>query len=234
MTAAKTNLGLLLVVVSLFSACASPGAPQPPSLELAEPVSDLHAVRKGDAVTLTWSNPTKTTDGRNITHWGRVQICRSADRENPCAAVAGQLQHTRQPAGTSQSYTDQLPPSSLTATGNFIYAIRVVNSYGKTAGLSNDAEISAAPTLPAPANLKAVLDADGVTLTWDPVEPPPNPDGLGFAYRIYRRDPAAKSPEIAGELPVVSGERPMFTDRSFIWEHTYNYYVAVVTSISGP
>jgi len=35
----------------LFTACATMGPPQPPSLELAKPPTDLRAVRKGDRVT---------------------------------------------------------------------------------------------------------------------------------------------------------------------------------------
>ena len=224
-----------VLFLSFLSACASPGPPQPPALELAEPVSDLHAVRKGDAVTLSWTNPTKTTDGRNITRWGKIQICRSTDPENPCSAVVKRIPHTRQTAA-SQSYTDQLAPDLTppSAHASYFYAIRVLNSYGKTAGLSNHVDVPLAPTLPAPTNLKADLSADGVTLSWDPVEIPANSQGLSFSYRIYRRDNTARSAEVAGELPVVPEQRPTFTDRSFLWEHTYSYYVTVVTTISEP
>jgi hypothetical protein len=46
----------------MFAACATIGPPQPPSLELPKPPSDLRAVRKGDRVILTWSAPSVTTD----------------------------------------------------------------------------------------------------------------------------------------------------------------------------
>ena len=58
-----SNLQLLasLLVAALFLAtfgCAAPGPPQPPSLELPQPVTDLKAVRKGDKVLLAWTLPT--------------------------------------------------------------------------------------------------------------------------------------------------------------------------------
>ncbi|MFZ0815765.1 MAG: hypothetical protein WAM78_09615 [Candidatus Sulfotelmatobacter sp.] len=76
----KIRLGKLLPVLGALvwaSGCASIGAPLPPSLELPKPPTDLHAVRKGDRVTLTWTIPARTTDRQSVRYLGKTRICRS-------------------------------------------------------------------------------------------------------------------------------------------------------------
>src|SRR5512135_3156038 len=74
----KLRLTATLLACALLAACGTPGAPQPPSLELPTPVADLAATRAGDKVTLTWTPPQLTTDGATIRHPGPTRICRSA------------------------------------------------------------------------------------------------------------------------------------------------------------
>jgi hypothetical protein len=69
---------LLLLGASIWwTGCASIGPPLPPSLELPKPPTDLHAVRKGDRVTLTWTIPARTTDRQSVRYLGKTRICRS-------------------------------------------------------------------------------------------------------------------------------------------------------------
>src|SRR6266700_4831420 len=89
----RLKLGLALIATAFLTACGTPGVPLPPSLELARPVSDLRAVRKGDKVYLTWSASTETTDGHNIRKGGQTEVCRSVDTAmhdcgSPVAKVA--------------------------------------------------------------------------------------------------------------------------------------------------
>src|ERR1700756_5508900 len=72
----RLELWLCVVALALLAGCGSPGVPLPPSLELARPVSDLRAVRKGNTVYLTWSAPETTTDRHNIRHPGPTEVCR--------------------------------------------------------------------------------------------------------------------------------------------------------------
>src|ERR1039457_2063921 len=50
----------------LLASCAQTGPPLPPSLELPKPPTDLRATRKGNRVTLNWSEPTFTTDRQGV------------------------------------------------------------------------------------------------------------------------------------------------------------------------
>src|SRR5207248_582319 len=65
-----------ILSLALSAGCGTVGAPQPPSLHLPEPVRDLRASRKGDKVTLAWTQPTETTDHEAVGKWlGETDIC---------------------------------------------------------------------------------------------------------------------------------------------------------------
>ena len=241
MNFAKRNLGLILISTALLTACGSPGVPLPPSLELARPVSNLRAARKGEKVTLTWSAPTETTDQHNIRHPGRTEICRALSEVKDCGTPIAQLPRQKAPVGKAPStavetYTDQLSSDLELANplGHFFYAISVHNSYGRSAGFSNQVQVPSAPTLSPPSDFRAQLSGDGVRLSWSPVQNPPQVPGLHFIYRVYRRDVAAKSEAVAGELPLIDQASPSILDQSFEWEKTYEYRAAVMTFVAQP
>jgi hypothetical protein len=232
------TLLLLLGITLLTAACGSPGVPMPPSLELAQPVADLRATRKGDKVTLTWTAPVHTTERRNMDQGGTIQICRSLAAMRHCGAPAGHIQFNK-PGNTGnndgatqhENYQDLLPSASPEPSADYFYAVNVQNSYGKSAGLSNQVEVPAAPTLAAPDQLQAKLTADGVNLSWAPTPAPGTVSSLRFVYRIYRRESGATQDSIAGEVPV-SSEPPALIDRGFEWEKTYDYRATVVTVVA--
>ena len=111
---------LLLMSIAVWTGCASPGAPMPPSLKLPKPVTDLQAVRKGDKVLLTWTPPTQTTDDENIRHAGKTLVCRTAERKmTECGTPVGsltdaQVEHwTKGSMVARKDYTDTLEDSFM-------------------------------------------------------------------------------------------------------------------------
>src|ERR1035438_463629 len=83
---------LVALAAGLFNAgCGTPGAPQPPSLNLPDRVEDLRAVRAGDEISLTWSMPKKTTDKLLIKGNVLVQVCRELTA-GTCVPVGGGLE----------------------------------------------------------------------------------------------------------------------------------------------
>jgi len=241
MSSVNLKLGLCLLAVSLLAGCGSTGVPLPPSLELARPVSDLRAVRKGNTVYLTWSAPQATTDRHNIRHPGPTEICRilgTAMRD--CGVAVGRVPFSKPPAATKDvskpqlNYSDQLPASLLKEgpTSTVVYAVRVLNSYGRSAGLSNQVQVPAAPTLAPPDDFQAQLTADGVRLTWRASVPPNDIPGLRFLYRVYRRDPGTLANTVAGEVELKDATPPSLLDRGFEWEKTYDYRLTVVTVVA--
>jgi hypothetical protein len=221
--------------------CGSPGAPVPPSLELPKPVHDLRAFRKGDQVRLTWTVPSKTTEGQSVRHRGPTLICRSMDASmNECGAPVASVPPAvapkvsgKTPTVIEASYTDTLPKTiqQQSPLSEIAYAISVGNSSQRSAGLSNRVLVPAAPTLPPPAGLNAQVTERGVVLSWQPVAPPPATAGLRFIYRISRRPRDAEHGIIIAQLPL---DATQFIDRRCEWEKAYDYSIMVTTIVSPP
>jgi fibronectin type 3 domain-containing protein len=149
-----------------------------------------------------------------------------------CGAPVAKLRSPKKVNATQpsfQTYTDTLATFSAAADAKLFYAIDIRNSYGKTAGLSNQVEVPAIPTLPAPENLHAQLAGDGVHLSWSTANNVPQVQGLRFAYRVYRREMNSKALGVAGEVPVEASTAPVFLDTAIEWEKTYVYHLTAVT-----
>jgi hypothetical protein len=205
MTALATRISALIAFCLLLGACAQTGAPLPPSLELPRPPTDLRASRKGDHVTLTWSEPTLTTDRQTVRYLGPTLICRSTDPDmtvcgnsvqlvnTPPSPVAAPKSRKHQPQSRPQpipqTYTDTLAPSALSQNpeSELTYAVEVLNRNARGAGLSNRVHVPAIATLPAPTDLTATPTANGILLTWTSSAPPSPQPGVEHRYRIYRR-----------------------------------------------
>jgi fibronectin type 3 domain-containing protein len=130
------------------------------------------------------------------------------------------------------TYTDQIPADeqSKNPTASVFYAVSVVNSYGRSAGLSNGVEVPAAPALPPPSDFRVSVSADGIACEWSPGTIPDIP-GLRFSYRVYRREGGSAKDSVAGEIPA-SPASTTFVDHTFEWEKTYQYRATIVTYVA--
>ena len=203
------RLVALCALCLLLAGCAQTGPPLPPSLELPKPPTDLRVSRKGNVVTLTWSEPTLTTDRQTVRYVGPTLICRSLESEMtacgnslaiappPPAATTPRPAKKSQPKPTPeiQTYIDTLSPSILSSEPNaeLTYAVETLNRHARGAGVSNRVHVTAIATLPAPSDLTAKLTEDGVDLTWTSASDPPTKAGVEYRYRIYRRNVSAGS-----------------------------------------
>src|SRR2546423_3494456 len=111
MNSARLQLGICLFMAVLGAACGTPGIREPPSLELARPVRDLKAVRKGHEVHLTWSVPDTTEDHQIFRHIGPTRICRGIGSPmHDCGTVVTEL--PPQKAQTERVFSRRRPPKS--------------------------------------------------------------------------------------------------------------------------
>jgi hypothetical protein len=231
---------LALSVVLCFAGCGNPRPPEPPALELPRPVRDLRAVRKGNNVSLTWTVPTKTTEAQTIRYLGNTRICRAIDAAmKECGTPVGEatppelsvlLATNKKGTAQSATYSDTLPASLPPSAMNVTYAVEVLNDNQRSAGLSNQISVSAAPTLPAPTGFQAHLTAAGVELSWNEITPNPDTLTLQHLFRIFRREPSGPNIIIAS-VPMGTTQ---FLDHSFQWEKTYQYRTTVVTIVRPP
>jgi hypothetical protein len=172
---------------SALAGCGMPGAPLPPSLNLAVPVNDLSAVRTGGQVALTWTMPAKTTDKVLLKGDITVRVCRNESASTHCS-VATTLQLAPK---ADASFTDTLPsPLAAGPPRVLSYFVELVNRKGRSAGLSNSAAILAGEAPPAIENLTAQMRKDGVLLHWASAPTESSP----VAVRLVRRllTPSAK------------------------------------------
>jgi len=256
----KPHFGNIVVTALclVVAGCAHVGPPRPPSLELPKPVTDLRANRKGNQVTLTWTQPTLTTDHLPVRYLGPTRVCRNFKSEMAtCQNVANIMAapalvarrgHKRSgrpksppPPAVVQNYTDKLPSDWLQQDPSIdvIYAVEVLNRNDRSAGLSNLVHVPAIATLPPPGDLSAKLSGDGVSLTWTSRpesqrvsgSDPAKSKKVEYRYRIYRRDEGSGGDAIAGD---VAADKPgiiHFTDSSFEWEKTYSYRITAVSVV---
>jgi len=161
-----------------------------------------------------------------------------------CVSVVGQLPPARLPRAASQTtpkaqaeYIDSLPRKiqQENPSAQFTYAVLVVNESGRSAGLSNQVQVSAAPTLSAPANFNARVIAQGVQLTWSCGPAPARAlPYIQYQVRVYRRGENAKADTNVGEAEIQDCSKTELLDQSFEWEQTYSYRATVVTVVSVP
>lgn len=236
------NVLLALGALLPFTACATIAPPQPPSLELPKPPSDLRATRKGDHVTLTWTDPNVTTDRQKIRHVGATRICRGlATQLMDCGTPVGEAAPPPSPVTTRssdqkilRSYVDPLPaglesdnPSAFVA-----YAVEVLNAARRGAGLSNQVRVSLARTLSPPQDFAARVTGEGVVLSWTNEVPAAGPNSqVRYLYRVYRRPEESPQQILVGEIPAGRERSLSLTDSTIEWEKTYDYRAETVTVV---
>jgi hypothetical protein len=157
-----------------------PGAPLPPTLNLAVPVNELAAIRAGDNVALTWTMPKKNTDKLLLKGNLQVRICRREGATGSCATISN-LQLAPEAAGKF----NEILPAALTVgvARELSYFVEVRNRNGRSAGLSNAAVVLAGEA-PAPIiGLKAEVRKEGVALHWNPA----TDEASTNAIRLHRK-----------------------------------------------
>ena len=226
----------LCALVSLFilCSCGTPGAPQPPSLNLAKPISDLQATRTGDQVTLTWTIPTQTTDGASFRHRGSTRVCRAIDQVSidRCSAIA------TLPASANEktaSFNSEIPSQSNGPSDYATYAVEVLNDRRRSAGLSNQVKIptTVVSHLSGSPKIQVTEDAVIATATVVPREP-----SLQQALELRRKEKDTDLETTVAQRPLdlPEGEAANLElrDENFVWEKKYDYRVVLVASAKVP
>jgi hypothetical protein len=182
-----TALAAALAAGLAMVGCGMPGAPQPPSLNLPELVTDLAASRAGNQVALTWTLPKKNTDKLLLKGNVTVRVCRK-EGAGACETAGAELSLA---PGAEGAFTDALPAQlAAGAPRPLSYFVELKNRNGRSAGLSN-AGVVLAGEAPAPViGLSAEVRKQGVALRWTPAD-----ESSPTAVRLHRKlltPPAAK------------------------------------------
>ena len=232
-----TSLSALFAVL-LLAGCGMPGAPLPPSLNLPVPVTDLSAVRTGPQVALAWTMPTKTTDKVLLKGTISVRVCRNQTADPKCS-VAATLEFA---PGAAATFNDTLSPELAAGSPRvLIYSVELVNRRGRSAGLSNSAEVLAGEAPPAVEDLTAEMRKDGVLLRWAPVPNDPSPVAILLVRRLLP-PPLKKSDQGPFAQPAEPLEQSLLVepaahsdralDNSIRFGETYDYRAQRVARIT--
>jgi hypothetical protein len=183
-----TALAAALTAGLALAGCGMPGAPQPPSLNLPEPVADLAASRAGNQVALTWTMPKKNTDKLLLKGNIAVRVCR---KEGAGETAGAELSLA---PGVEGAFTDALPAQLAAGTPRPLsYFVELKNRNGRSAGLSNAAMVLAGEAPVPVIGLSAEVRKQGVALRWTSAE-----ESSPTAVRLRRKlltPPAAKPHE---------------------------------------
>jgi hypothetical protein len=212
-----------LGTVLSLAGCGMPAAPLPPSLELPDRVSDLSAVRAGNQVALTWSMPRRDTDKVLLKGNVTVRICRNESAAG-CSAAAT-VQFAPETAG---AFTDTLPPALAEGAPRVItYFVELDNHKGRTAGISNSAQILTGEAPAAVDGLAAEMRRDGVLLHWTPAPPNLTP----VAVRLVRKLVSAPAPATSRSAEGPLAPRPEPAERNLLVEPASHLDRALDSSI---
>ncbi len=162
LAATVASVATLLTAAGL--GCGLAAAPQPPSLHIPKPVRDLKAARTGNQVALTWTMPSKTTDGLKLKSPIPVRICLQTT-SRVCDTVGNMQALPGKPA----TFTHLLPESLTQGSLRIItYQVFTQNTRAQAAAASNDAP-ALAGIAPLPiTGLTAQVVPQGVLLHWQP------------------------------------------------------------------
>ena len=219
-----------------IAGCGTPGAPQPPSLNLPDRVTDLSAVRAGNQVTLTWTMPKRNTDKLALKANVQVHVCRRQAAE-ACTPV-GDLDLAPAVDG---SFAETLPPALATGIPRTLdYFVELKNRNGRSAGLSNAATVLAGQAPAEVAGLSAEVRKAGVVLHWTPG----NGADAVLLHRTLLTKSAAKPhesllappPEPAEQNLLVQGDRAgagRALDKTIVFGHTYEYRAQRVARVQS-
>jgi hypothetical protein len=236
----KVPVLLTSIVSFLFTGCGNVGPPLPPLVQIPAPVSNLTVQQVGKSAQLSWSLPKLNTDGSTATTVAAVEVYRLATvRGQPAPdpksfAETAQLWKTipRQilatyPEGGPLSIADAF--EDLDAPGVFRhslhYAVKVVSTKNRDAGLSNVVSLNVVPLPVSPGELRIVSKGEQhIELGWD--LPVLNTDGSvarpPLQFNVYRRADL-QSPETRLNSSPVVGQS--FKDSSIELDKSYVYLV---------
>ena len=140
-----------------------------------------------------------------------VRICRNESAAAGCSAAAT-LQVAADAAG---EFTDTLPPGLAEDAPRVItYFVELDNRKGRTAGLSNGAQVLAGEAPAAVDGLAAEMRRDGVLLRWAPAPP----DAAPVAVRLVRKLVSTPAPAAAKSTQGALAPRPEPLERTLLVE----------------
>lgn len=251
---------LLLLLGLLSSGCGVPGDPQPPRPVVPVAVTDLQAQQSGGSVTLTFTLPTRSIDGKPLEQFPDLEFYRTyapAGAPPGPAALPGSPVYTV-PSPLVETYLvdrdatavqrvrfeDPVRAEDLQAHGGeqWVYAVRTRASERRSSELSNVVALRVLPVPAAVSRLQATVTEDGVKLQW--AAAPPSAIAPVVTYRVYRAEivPGKEAEAVAqpAQAELAGAPRLLAVTAAAEWSDTqvefgrgYHYTVRSVAQVGA-
>jgi hypothetical protein len=195
-----------------LAGCGYIADPQPPSLNIPSPISDLTAVERGDVIVVDFTVPQLTTDGVGQGRLEEVELRLGTGSGN-------WLEDSRKiETGAERPGEVHLEiPVKEWVGQEIILGARVQSRKGRYSEWSNLVRLPVVVPLETP-TLKAEGSAGGVRVAW------PAPEGRsGILWRVFRRGPGQQEPELLASTSV-----PEYTDSAAQRGTAYQYVVQAI------
>jgi hypothetical protein len=249
------SLPLIFAAVLFLPGCAAPGQPVTRRPPAPAAITDLSAHQSGNSVTLTFTLPKQTVQGRPLAQPPEMEIYREYVPASAARGTNAQLPVPPSliltvPSQMAEQYrdgdrirfSDQLSAADLSAHSGdqAVYMVRTRISKHDSA----NSNLVAVQIFPAPlpiSDLQAQVTQSAINISWTP---PTIPQAAALPpaaihYRIYRAlltsaDGAQKSlnavPQPAPAASTLLGESdfPAYSDTKFTFGQTYAYSVRAV------
>jgi hypothetical protein len=240
--------------LTLLAGCGAPGEPVERKAPIPTAVNDLAATQQGDEVTLTFTFPKESVEGRELKQPAAIEIFRdfqaipasSAPSSGPAVPKAPTLLVTIPSAMVAQydtrsqiRYVDELKPGDFSQHpgAQVLYIVRTRTSPKKESANSNAVPLRVEPAADQITDLKAEITHQGVVLNWTP----PQKTAVGPAppialYRIFRHEGQANASNSAPQnsqsqkpgVQIGDCPAPPFRDTQIQFGKTYVYTVRSV------
>lgn len=220
----------------LLVGCAAPGDPKPRRPLVPEAVTDLAARQQGAGVLLTFTLPTKSTEGEPLAEPPTIEMYRGS-----VPAGAGQEKLSTQliltvPSAMVETYlqegqvrfADSLKPGELTS-GQMVYMVRTRASKRRASADSNIAVVRVFPAPERVTDLRAVDTETAIELSWTPPAQIPASASLA-GFRVYRSKEKAEPryPDFVRSEFLARTPYPSYRDTDFEFGHAYSYSVSTL------
>lgn len=230
------EVGVILAALLLLTAgCGRRGAPLPPRAAAPEAVPSLAAEAQARSVRLTWTRPSRDTDGRTLHDLQEFRLFRAVGADPTfaqIAAVRADFPGNAVVRGSRYLFQDDGGGRGLDPSLRYVYRIVAVNSRGIASAPSPEAAVEFLGPPPAPADLKASVEAGAVELAWAAPARPGKRVVAVAGYNVYRRTEAGAY----GSAPI--NARPVtatrFRDAGVQADTTYLYAVRSVSALTPP
>jgi fibronectin type 3 domain-containing protein len=185
-----------------------------PALNVPVLVTDLAAVERGDGFDITFTIPSLTTEGLQVTSLGSIDLRLGPNNLNPFRVErwAASATHETIPSPDKPGPVQARIPLHGLVGQEVVFAVRISNAKGRFSEWSNLFTVTVVPPLEKPSALAWKNIAEGVRLTWSaPNEP---------AFHIFRKETDDPEPSQTG-----ASDKPEYTDTTAVPGKTYQYWI---------